>query len=130
MKIQNFEFSLTFSTKKNIGQKIENCWSQKIVDQKLSDFFRRKIIDQKNSDHLFRSQMIPRFRKSHLEQRATIIKLRTASTKKNFHIFPQYCHKPPSIWIEFRGSSVHHSKISLLNIVDIKVFVRSLFEIR
>ena len=31
--------------------------------------------------------MIPRFRKSHLEQRATIIKLRTASTKKNFRIF-------------------------------------------
>ena len=59
---------------------------QKNVDQQFSDFFRRKMFRHFFSDHLFRSQMIPRFRKSYLEQRATIIKIRIVHTKKRFFI--------------------------------------------
>ena len=65
-------------------KKSENFWSKKILGPKNFDFlsvifsinfpahfvgffFDEKFFDQKISDHLFRSQMIPRFRKSHLE---------------------------------------------------------------
>ena len=80
-KFENFEFSLTFSTI-FFRSKIEKFWSQKIFDQTCSDFFSRKKCRPKKSYHLFRSEMISRFRKLHLEQRATIIKIRTARTKK------------------------------------------------
>ena len=88
------------------GQKTKNFGPQKNSTKRFRIFFDEIFSDNFFSDNLFRSQMIPRFRKSHLEQRATIIKLRTASTKKKFGLFSQYCHKTPSIWIEFRGSSV------------------------
>ena len=99
---------MTFSTKLFSDKNRKILVPKNFPTKSVRIFFEEKNSDQKFSDHLFRSQMIPRFRKSYLEQRATIIKLRTASTKKKFRIFPQYCHKTPSIWIEFRGSSVYY----------------------
>ena len=55
---------------------------------------------------LLRSKICPGIQKSYLEQRAIVLKIRTARTKKKFPFSPQYCHKTLSIWIEFRGSSV------------------------
>ena len=61
-------------------------WSTKIFDIFfLNNFFetnRQKFSDEKIPDHLFRSQMIPRFWKSHLVQCAAVIKIRIACTKK------------------------------------------------
>ena len=45
-------------------------------------FFDEHFSTNNFSYHLFRSQMIQRFRKSHLEQRTAIIKIRAAPTKK------------------------------------------------
>ena len=67
--------------------KIEKCWSQNCFRPKVFGFCSTNFFSTKNSDHLFRSQMIPRFRKSHLEQRGTVIKIRTARTKKYLNFF-------------------------------------------
>ena len=69
----------------------------------LDFFFDEKFFDNFFSDHLFRSQISQRFQKSYLEQRAIVLKIRTARTKKKFPFFPQYWH---SGGYQFRGSSV------------------------
>ena len=53
------------------------------------DFFRR-FFSTKKMDRLFRSQMFQRFQKSYLEQRAIILKIRTARTKKKFNFLYEY----------------------------------------
>ena len=77
--------------KKSIKKNRPKFWSTKMFRTKYQhfvlDFFDEKFPDEKNSDHIFRSQMIPRFRKSHLEQRATIIKIRTTCTVHELHFF-------------------------------------------
>ena len=80
-KSQNCEFSLTFSSIL-FDQKSKIFGPKKFSTKSFRIFFDENFFRQTFSDHIFRSQMIPRFRKSHLEQRATIIKLRTPSTKK------------------------------------------------
>ena len=47
-----------------------------------------KIIDQKNFEHLFRCQMIQRFQKSYLEQRAISLKIRFRFFCKKESFFP------------------------------------------
>ena len=91
-KYQNFEFSLPFSTNFFFGQKSKNYGPQKKSTNVFGFFFRQNVFDTFFSDHLFRSQMIQRFRKSHLEQRATIIKIRTARTKKKLIVFCSIYH--------------------------------------
>ena len=68
---------------------------QTIFDQKFSGFFFDEKFSTNNfSDHLFRSQMIQRFRKSHLEQRTAIIKIRTAPTKKKLLFYALFTVRP------------------------------------
>ena len=96
MKIQNFEISIfflenfwnfkilnfhSFFQRTFFQTKIKQFWSKKNSTKRFRIFFDEMFFGKKNSGHLFRSQMIPRFRKSHLEQRATIIKIRTTPTK-------------------------------------------------
>ena len=109
MKIQNFEISKIFRKFSEISKFwifidffIENFVGKKSIfldpenfrPKVFGFFFDDKNFRQKISDHLFRCQMIPRFRKSHLEQRATIIKLRTARTKKMFFFFVLFNVRP------------------------------------
>ena len=96
MKIRNFENLILF--RKNI--EISKFWifidffnelffrtKSKLFGPKKNStnnfriFFSTKKCPSKFSDYLFRSQMIPRFRKSHLEQRATNLKIRTTRMK-------------------------------------------------
>ena len=67
-------------------------FDQFFFDKSFRIFFDEKFSTKHFSDHLFRSQMIQRFRKSHLEQRTTIIKIRTAPTKKKLLFFPSICN--------------------------------------
>ena len=66
-----------------MGLSIKNVRPKKI-DNRFLFFSTKKKVDQKNFDYLFRSQMIPRFQKSHLEQRAIILKMR--NTEKSLYI--------------------------------------------
>ncbi len=119
---QNFEFSLTFSTiffsDKNRKFLIPKHFRPKV----FGFFFDEKFSDQKISAHIFRSQMIPRFRKSHLEQRATIIKTQTRRTKKNldFSSIIAILGVPIS-WILCLGTS----ESGLLSLASVKARVRA-----
>ncbi len=73
-KFQNFDFFI----EKHFGQK-SNIFGPK-MDQKFSDFFDENNSYVKFSDYLF----LPRFRKSYLEQRAHITKIRTALISKKY----------------------------------------------
>ena len=70
------KFGIEIGTRKKIGRKnvrrkkSENFWSKKMWGPKFSIFVRKKIVEKINekfSVHLFRSQISPRFQKSHLE---------------------------------------------------------------
>ena len=103
-----FFWSTNFSIEKNLEKQIDFFSIENVLTKHFrivfrSDFstkhfsthFVGKLFDEKKStkmfsDHLYRWQMISRFRKSYLEQRASIIKIRTARTKKMsffFHLF-------------------------------------------
>ena len=92
---------------KNIFDQPKNS-TKHFFDKSFRIFFDENFSINCFSDHLFRSQMIQRFRKSHLEQRATIIKIRTRRTEKKLSFFPQYCH--PGGY-QFRGSSVKYLQL-------------------
>ena len=84
-KILNFHWLFQ---RKLFRTKIEKFWSQKNFRRFVFRFFSdENFSDNFFSDYLFRSQMIPGFRKSHLEQHAPIIKIRTTHTKKSWLFF-------------------------------------------
>ena len=66
-KFRNFEFSLTFSTTKNSDKNRKMLVPQKFPTNSFRIFFDDKFSDNCFSDYLFRSQISPRFQKSHLE---------------------------------------------------------------
>ena len=95
---QNFrrkKIRKNFGRKKFRDQKSKHLWSQKKFDQKFSDFFRRKNVRPIFFEYLFRSQIFQRFQKSYLEQRAIILKIRTARTKKKFDFLKQILTSDP-----------------------------------
>ena len=88
-KFQNFEFSLTFSTKTFSIKKSKIFGPKKISTKKFSDFFRRFFSTKMFLGHLFRSQIFPRFQKSHLENRAVSLMMRKIEKQISFYkIFP------------------------------------------
>ena len=93
-KFQNFEFSLFFSSIFFSGKNRIFLVPIFFSTKSFRIFFDETFFDKIFSDHLFRSQMIPRFRKSHLEQRATIIKIRTTRTKKKLIFFALFTVRP------------------------------------
>ena len=81
-KISKFWIFIDFFNDFFFGQTSKFVGPQFFSTRCFRIFFARKFFDRTISDYLFRSQMISRFRKSHLEQRPSIIKIRTARTKK------------------------------------------------
>ena len=94
---QRFGISFVNWFTKEIPKRCCNPGQTKKIDQKKSVIFCRiffddKTIFQKKSDHLYRSHFFSRFRKSHLEQRAIFLNMRTTRPKKKFLFFRSIYH--------------------------------------
>ena len=100
-KFQNFEFSLTFSTKKKSIKNRKILVPKKFSTKSFRIFFDEKFFDQKFLGYLFRSQIFPRFQKSHLENRAMSLKMRktgkTSISPLILCIFDEFRTLPPSL---------------------------------
>ena len=94
-EIWKFWIFIDFFNEKMFGQKSKFFVPPKISTNNFRIFFRRKMFNQKKTDQLFRSQMIPRFQKSHLEQCAIILWIQKPCRKINTWkktFFPQDQH--------------------------------------
>ena len=126
MKIQNFEILEIFGEKtkfqnchsffqrKKNRQKIEIFWSQFFSTKRFRIFFDENVFDPKFFEYLFRSQIFQRFQKSHLEQRAILLKIRTARTKKK-DIFSLYMPYPDAKASQVGGSFVQFTQENRLS---------------
>ena len=106
-KFQNLEFSLTFSSKIFVGQKSKIFGPKKISTKKFSDFSDEMFFDKNIFEHLFRSQISPRFQKTHLEEHGTILKLRKRRSESPGTKVPVFLYILTSEDYELRKPSVY-----------------------